>query len=39
MVRQRIERVMKPRMVISDSGLLFVDSDGDRVFWLGFRAL
>jgi hypothetical protein len=29
MVRKRIERRMNPRMAISDSGLLFVDSDGD----------
>jgi hypothetical protein len=39
MVSERIERVMKPRMVISESGLLFMKSDGDRVFWLGFKAL
>jgi hypothetical protein len=38
-VRTRIERMIKLRMAISDSGLLFVDSDGDRVFWLGFKAL
>jgi hypothetical protein len=29
MVRKRIERRMKPRMAISNSALLFVDSDGD----------
>jgi len=36
---ERIERMMKLRMAISDRSLLIVESDGDRVFWPGLKAL
>ena len=39
MERTMIEMRMAPSVAISDRGLLFVDSDGDRVFWRGFNAL
>jgi hypothetical protein len=38
-VSERIERASKLRIAISDSGHLLIESDGARVFWLGFKAL